>query len=156
VSGRKFGVVIDQNSGWRVIHPTFLSLPGVALNLLFAVPAAGAMAIAFFELVAYENVVGFLLGCCVSAMFLGGIYAFMCQYYVAFNNYHIAHGYLYRAPRELVPRPEVSRARWGPTNRTMCGQLLDSSDNVLMNMEPHFAKRRVALMARELGIPFSG
>jgi hypothetical protein len=25
-----------------------------------------------------------------------------------------------------------------------------------MNMEPHFAKRRVALMARELGIPFSG
>jgi hypothetical protein len=148
--------VVDERNGWRIIHPSFRCLQGVVVNLVFVIPALGALAVGIYELAKYGNAAGFFVGCCIGAACLGGMYFPMFQYFVAMNEQQVAHGYRRGAPRQVVGRAAISRATWGGPYRNTAGRLLDEDGKVLMKFEYQFSRRQTADLARELGVPFRG
>ena len=149
-------IVVDKRGGWRVIRISPLSLMALAVTLLFGGLAVLGLVAGIYELVTTGSIgdLVFLIGVAVAALLV--LYGLVFSYFVAFDDYHVVQGRSLRNPSKIVPRPAVSYLTWEflPEAQNVCGVLRDEDGNKLMVIESMFSSRRLALIARELGIPF--
>jgi hypothetical protein len=148
--------VVDKRGGWRVIRISPLSLTALAGTVLFGGLAGLSLGVGIYELVKTGSIgdLVFLIGLAVASLLF--LYGVVFSYYVAFDGCHVVKGRRLRSPGKVAPRPAVSYLTWEflPEAQRVCGVLCDEDGSKLMVIEPLFSSRRLALIARELGIPF--
>ena len=149
-------IVVDKRGGWRVIRISPLSSMSIAGILLFGGLAVLSLGAGIYELVKTGSVgdLVFLVGLAAASLLF--LYGVVFSYYVAFDDYHVVQGRRLRNPGKIVPRPAVSylKQEFLTEAQRVCGVLRDEDGNKLMVIESMFSRRRLALIARELGIPF--
>ena len=158
MSEQEAAIVVDKRGGWRVIRISPLSLMALAGTVLFGGLAVLSLVAGIYELVKTGSIgdLVFLTGLAVCSLLF--LYGYVFSYYVAFDELHVIQGRRLRNPRKVVSRSAVSCLKWEFLTETqrVCGVLRDEDGNKLMVIEPLFSGRRLALIARELGVPFSG
>ena len=156
MTAQHVAVTVDEDRGWRVIHPSPLSSGGLFFIVFFGGGAVTAFGAGLSELVKYANIGGLLIALAMSACFLSGIYTLLIGYFVAFDKRFVVQGRRRSAPRQVILRSDVARARWAGAYRSSGGQLLDRDGKVLIAFEALVTRKQLMSIARELGVPFSG
>jgi hypothetical protein len=156
MSVQEAAIVVDKHGGWRVIRISPLSLMALAGTVLFGGSAGLSLALGIAALVKIGSIGDFVFFTGFAIASLLFLYGVVFSYYVAFDEYHVVKGRRLRNPGKIVPRPAVSYLTWEflPEAQRVCGVLRDEDGNKLMIIGALFSDRRLALIARELGIPF--
>ena len=151
---RQVMITVDRQNGWRVVHPTPLSM-GALIFIILTVPLTGIMIVAgTVELVEHDDVGPFFGALGISAFLLTTEYFGIFSYFVAFNETSVAHGRRRRNPQQVIARADVAHVKWYLPDRHGGAQLHDQDCAVLMTFESFIAKKQAASIAKQLGVPF--
>jgi hypothetical protein len=147
-------VTVDRRSGWRVIHPTGASAVGLGVGSPLIGFSAMFAAIGVFQFVTRHDIGGLFAELGIAVCPLALTYLMIFRYFVAYDQRFVAAGRRFGAPRVVVTRSEVSQAVWSSEYRKNGGRLIGRAGEVLILLEPVLSRRQLAVLARELGVPF--